>query len=982
MAGRIPKAGLPVEAHLRARIKELEAQVRRDQTTQKAWLASEERFAMAVRGTNDGIWDWDVTENQIYYSPRFKELLGYANNELSNQYIEWETRLHPEDKARTLESLSAHLHRDLPYDVEYRLRCKNGKYRWFRARGRAVRHPDGTPHRMAGAITDITERKEAMRALAESEERFALAVRGTNDGIWDWNIRTHHVYFSPRWKAMIGYEDHELENVFATFESLLHPDDHARVMATVKEYLEGAIDPYAVEFRFRHKDGSYRWMLARGIALRDEYGRPYRMAGSHTDVTEQKESLQALAEGEEQLRLAKQAAEMANRAKSEFLANMSHEIRTPMNGILGLTELLLNMHLSPEQRSYENLVRQSAESLLTILNDILDFSKIEAGKLELDVQEFRLRDAIGDTLQSLGVRASEKKLELACHIEPDVPETLQGDIARLRQILVNLVGNAVKFTHKGEVVVEARVESVSEGHVMLHFCVRDTGIGIAEEQHRKIFEAFTQAESSTTRHYGGTGLGLTICRQLVELMHGRIWVESTPGAGSSFHFTAQMGLVSPDTPRRRPSPEVLQGLHVLVVDDNATNRLILEEMLKGWRMVPTCVSSGLAALELLGSPEGRRFKLILMDVMMPGMDGSEVTRRIHLLLGSDAPRILMLSSAGNMIELAGAPHAGIARILTKPVKQSDLFDAIVRTLGLVEPDEAAATTSQHPLSEAPLRSLKVLLVEDGRVNQLVATRMLEDRGHTVTVTSNGREAFEALAEEAFDVVIMDVHMPEINGFEATAAIREQERETGGHLPIIAMTANAMKGDRERCLAAGMDEYLAKPVRSADLYRAVESFTTIPLANRGHASPCEQAHLPEPEPGAIFDPEAFKKSICDTGLMRKLIAIFPEDSETMLREAGDALSHHDRAAVHQAAHSLKGLLGNYSTPVSLEAARHLSRLAREDRLDDALKAFPDLCQKVRRLGEALAALGRELPAAPPPPPKPAPARSRKRSKARQ
>jgi PAS domain S-box-containing protein len=945
---------------LRERIRELEAQVKTELSTRKAWLASEERFAMAVRGTNDGIWDWTVGTTDVYFSPRFKELLGYTNNELSNKFTEWESRLYPEDKARTVEALNAHLDRDVPYDVEYRLRCKDGAFRWFRARGRAIRNPDGKPHRMAGSITDVTERKEAMRALAESEERFALAVRGANDGIWDWNIRTNEVYFSPRWKAMVGYQEHELENIFATFESLLHPDDHDRVMQCVGDYLEGRMEGYAVEFRFRHKDGTYRWMLARGIALRDAEGRPYRMAGSHTDVTEQKQALYALAEGEEQLRLAKQAAEMANRAKSEFLANMSHEIRTPMNGILGLTELLLNMHLSPEQRSYETLVRQSAESLLTILNDILDFSKIEAGKLELDEQEFRLRDAIGDTLQSLGVRAAEKNLELACHIEPGVPETLVGDIARLRQVLVNLVGNAVKFTHEGEVVVEVKMEAMSEGHVMLHFFVKDTGIGISEEQHHKIFEAFTQAESSTTRHYGGTGLGLTICRQLVELMHGRIWVESTPGMGSTFHFTAQMGLVTAPLLCKRPEPEVLHGLHVLVVDDNSTNRLILEEMLKGWQMIPTSVPSGVRALELLGAPQGRAFRLVLMDLMMPGMDGVEVSRRAQLLLGSDAPKILMLSSAGHIIHLASSAHSSVGRVLTKPVKQSDLFDAIVEILGLCEEYEWGDTCPFHPLPSKPLRPLNVLLVEDGRVNQLVATRMLEDRGHAVTVASNGQEALDMLAQESYDAIVMDVHMPELNGFEATAAIRETERESGGHIPIIAMTANAMLGDRERCLAAGMDDYVSKPVRSSELYRAVESFTTIPLSARGGTPPCDMPDPLEPEPDSVFDAAAFRESINDEGLMRQLIEIYPEDSEDMLLEAETALRAKNRAALHQAAHSLKGLLGNYSAPVALEAARNLSLLAREDRLQDAAPVMGDTIREVRRLGDALKAFAKTLP----------------------
>ncbi|MCX6854971.1 MAG: ATP-binding protein, partial [Verrucomicrobia bacterium] len=505
-------------------------------------------------------------------------------------------------------------------------------------------------------IRDLEQRlkrdQATQQALAESEERFALAVRGTTDGIWDWNIRTGAVYFAPRWKSMIGYEDDELANHFKTFESHLHPDDHDRVMKTVKEYLAGDLDHYAAEFRFRHKDGSYRWMLARGNALRDAKGKPYRMAGSHTDITDHQEALLALAESEEHLLLAKEAAETANRAKSEFLANMSLEIRTPMNGILGLTELLLGMPLSPEQRNYEGLVRQSAESLLTILNDILDFSKIEAGKMSLDLQKFDPRDAISGTVQSLGVHASEKGLELACEIDPEIPEMLVGDQGRLRQILMNLVGNALKFTHVGEVVVSAEQESRQGNRVVLHFQVRDTGIGIAPDKHDKIFEAFTQAESSTTRRYGGTGLGLTICRQLVDLMGGQIWMESTPGLGSSFHFTARLTVGSKDSRSRVLIPAKMRGLPVLVVDDHATSGNILQRMVAHWGLKPTLASSGAQALQILRQKRSIPFKLILLDVMMPQMDGIEVARRLHEAFGDKAPPIMLLSSAGDFMQLA------------------------------------------------------------------------------------------------------------------------------------------------------------------------------------------------------------------------------------------------------------------------------------------------------------------------------------------
>ncbi|MFZ4766587.1 MAG: PAS domain-containing protein, partial [Roseimicrobium sp.] len=815
-------APITPENQLRQRIRELEEQLTRNEAAVKALAESEERFAIAVSGSNDGIWDWNVVTGDVYYSPRFKELLGYEDDEFSNQFTEWEACLHPDDREPTLVAIRAHLHENVPYDVEYRLLCKTGAWRWFRAKGKALRNAQGVAYRMAGSITDISDRKEALRALAKSEERFSLAVQGANDGIWDWDVRSNEVYYSPRWKSMLGYAPHELADTFATFENLLHPDDRPRVLETVKQYLAQGLEHYSVEFRARHADGAYRWILARGIALFDASGRPYRMSGSHTDITPQKESLAALARSEEQLILAKQAAEMANRAKSEFLANMSHEIRTPMNGILGLTELLLNMELSPEQRSYETLVRQSAESLLTILNDILDFSKIEAGKLELEEMEFRIRDAIGDTLQSLGVRAAEKGLELACHIGLDVPEAVVGDLSRLRQVLINLVGNAIKFTIEGEVVVEVLLESATSSHVTLHFLVRDTGIGIPEDKHDAIFEAFTQAESSTTRRFGGTGLGLTICRQLVDLMQGRIWVESTPGVGSTFHFTGIFA-TAPLSNAPTSVPDSLRQMHVLVVDDNGTNRKILEEMLKGWAMTPVLAASGAEALAILEGWAGPAFNLMLLDVMMPEMDGPQVAQRVRDRFGEAAPKVLILSSAGHVIQLARATHPRTERVLTKPVKQSDLLDAILR-LFCAEPVAYVASAVEHPvLPDKPMRPLRLLLAEDGRVNQLVAMKLLQDRGHSVALVNNGQEALDLLSAETFDAVLMDIQMPVLNGYETTEKIRQWERERGhgAHLPIIAMTANAMKGDRERCLAAGMDGYVAKPVRSAELFRAVE-----------------------------------------------------------------------------------------------------------------------------------------------------------------
>jgi two-component system, sensor histidine kinase and response regulator len=909
----------------------------------------------AVISSSNGIFITDASKPNnpvLYANPAMETITGLSAEEMIGRTPGFLTGDNSDQSG--LQKLQAAMTEGLECRVVLRCQRQDGSTFWNELSVSPVRDEDGIVAHYVGITEDITERKRAEETLRATSALQRAILDSAGYAVISTTPQGLINIFNAAAEHLTGYKAAEVigkptsllihdwtaverraEELSAELGRPIHPDFEVFV---AKARL-GQADEH--EWTYIRKDGSHVPVLLSVTPVRDENGIILGFMGIASDITERKRA-------EKQLQEATLAAEAANRAKSEFLANMSHEIRTPMNAVMGMTELALRTELTPEQRSYLTAARNSANDLLTIINDVLDFSKIEAGKLTLHPESFRLRDALGVSLKAFSVRAAEKGLELTIRIDPKVPDRLVGDVGRLRQILNNLVGNALKFTHEGEVAVEVSVfqppdpgsqltliprAAMEPAVVLLHFIVRDTGIGIPQEKQRAVFDAFTQADASVTRHYGGTGLGLAIADKLCRIMGGDIWVESEPGKGSSFHFTAAFRASMPAEQALSIDLESLQGKRALIVDDHATTRQILGEMLAHWRMIPVPAANAIEAKAALGegAQNGSQFLLCIVDARMPGTDVLQLARDLQKSRNGTSQIIMLLSSTGNSEEIALCRQAGIATHLVKPVGESELLNAVLRCSGIFNQDLDPYPPGYELQTGG--RALRVLLAEDNAVNRELATTVLRKLGHSVVTVSNGAEAVRAWQEGDFELILMDVQMPTVDGIEATLHIREQEAGTGRHIPIVGLTAHAMKGDQEQGLASGMDEYVTKPLRLEDLVKAIERW--IP---RDSTAPAKEI--------STFDSVKLLNSLCgDTAALRRLVSIFLETTPELVAKIRKAVTDGDAKVVLHAAHTLKGSLTHLNERRAQAAASELEKLGSTSSLEGAATHLAELERNV-------------------------------------
>jgi two-component system sensor histidine kinase/response regulator len=923
---------------------------------EEALIESDRRFRDLFYDAPVGYHELDIEGRITCVNTTELLMLGYSSEEMIGHHV-WEFIGEAEIARKTFAEKLAGI-KPLR-NVERSFRRKDGTFMEVQLDDQMLKDPSGRIIGIRATMLDITERKRIDEELKTNEMRMSEAQRIAHLGSWDYDAVTGEVKWSEELWRILGLDQREFGLSFEEFLAMVHPDDHYLVKSVYEKSRESKAD-FRYVYRIIHPDGTVRVLRADGRVICDEHGQVVKIAGTTQDITEQKRV-------EDDLEQARDAALESTRLKSEFLANMSHEIRTPMNGVIGMTGLLLDTSLTAEQRDFTETINASAESLLTVINDILDFSKIEAGKLRIEKVDFDVAPVVEGPLELLAERAHAKGIEIASLIHSDVPLLLRGDAGRLRQIVTNLLGNAVKFTEAGEVVLCVTKESETPTHATLRFAITDNGIGISEKAQRKLFRAFVQADGSTTRKYGGTGLGLAISRQLVELMGGEIGVDSKPGVGSTFWFTVRLEkrIDNPATPRRIE----LDGLRVLVVDDSQTNRRIIEHQLASWGMHSTCVASGAEALKALRREvgAGNSYELAILDMQMPEMDGITLARTIKSDPAVSDTRLLMMTSLGLRADCEALRQEGICRCLIKPVKQSILFDALATIMGAKTKDaqmrpsaqvpgqQAIALSSPQALLPSRLSGFRILLAEDNSVNRKVALSQLEKLGYSADAVVNGREVLEALTVATYPIVLMDCQMPEMDGYEATAEIRR--RESGGptRTIIIAMTAHALEGEREKCLAAGMDDYLSKPVKARELAGMLERW--IGPSNKPVPTDQPSASFTASLPGIIDLSvlESFRE-IQQQGrpdLVNELVELYLNDTRLRLVQMRTALNERDAQKLQRTAHSLKGSSGNLGLRVMAALCLELEKTLNHKSLDATLGLVTRLEEEFRRVDQALA-----------------------------
>lgn len=904
----------------------------RDMTKRKQMEKEATMLAHTVRSIQECVSITDTDHHILFVNDAFIKTYGFERDELLGNRLMDLVRVTGELTGTDNQLLGPGPQQ--AWEGELINRRKDGTLFPINLRVSPIHDESGQTIALAGIAQDITERKKIEKEVS----MLAHSIRSIRESVCITDSQDSLLFVNDAFLTLYGYERNEVigKNIFQLVR-VTSDSPHAAAATPSPE----TIRRWEGELFNRRKDGSEFPIHLSSSPICDETGETIALVGVIQDVTDSRRAV-------DELRKAKDAAEAASSAKSEFLANMSHEIRTPMNGIIGMTELALDTVLTTEQTDYLTLVKLSADSLLGVINDVLDFSKIEAGKLEIDLEEFNLQDAVDGAMKALSVRADQKGLELAYYLRPDVPELIIGDAGRLRQILINLVGNAIKFTERGEVIVRVEAEPHNGDHVVLRFSIRDTGIGVPLAKQKIIFESFTQADGSTTRKYGGTGLGLAISSQLVEMMGGEIWIESPVIfedeiiPGSVFHFTARFG-VAKVRAVRAPYVSELAGLPVLVVDDNSTNRRILEVQLTNWHMKPTGLDNPVAVLDSIrqAAAAGKPFKLALIDFHMPDMDGLTLAAQIKTEpVGRDL-RIILLSSSVQQSELGSRDRSIDARLL-KPVKAADLLTVIKGVMGR----NGRANQQKRKLTLKSAHPGRVLLAEDNPVNQQLIKRLLEKWGHNAIVAHNGTQAIALLEDGQFDCVLMDLQMPEINGFEATAVIRARERVSGRHIPIIALTAHALKEDRQRCIDAGMDDYVSKPIDAATLFEVIEAGV-----DKSHRT----ARSLRPD-SKKFDIDALVLNFeGDIEMVATLGAIFAESSSVQLSEIGDAIARGDAGALAFSSHALKGSVANFYAQAAVDAASTLERMARSGDIATAESVFTVLKAEIQQLREELKTL---------------------------